>query len=65
MRWFTKRSTHQPVSDSCTRVCSGFLFFPKKIEGETRWLEFAVWVEKIHDDYEMGHYWYPSSWRNK
>lgn len=28
-----------------TRTRSGFLWFPKKVNGETRWLEKANWIE--------------------
>ena len=29
-----------------TRVRKGFLFFPRIIEHEMRWLEYAEWVEE-------------------
>ena len=29
-----------------TRTVNGFLFFPKWIDGEMRWLEKAYWVEE-------------------
>lgn len=66
MRWNFKSPPNDPISAACSRVCSGFLFFPKNINGETRWLEFAVWVEMIHDGGSLdGLYWFPTAWRNK
>lgn len=38
MRWITPK-----LNDK--RIRSGFLFLPKCINGETRWLEFAYWEE--------------------
>ena len=34
------------VKEGTTRIKKGFLFFPKRISGITRWLEFAIWEEK-------------------
>jgi hypothetical protein len=42
MRWATKR---RPL-DGQFRLRSRFLWAPKTIEGETRWLEFADWWER-------------------
>ena len=39
MRW-------KPITDGTTRVKSGFLIFPKTIENETRWLEYARWEQR-------------------
>lgn len=39
MRW------KQEEKDNSFRIRSGFLFFPKTINAETRWLEFAKWKE--------------------
>jgi hypothetical protein len=42
MRW-----TQKPFPQKGeTRIVKKFLFFPKKIGKETRWLEFASWVEE-------------------
>jgi len=30
-----------------TRIKKGFLLFPKNINGEIRWLEFAKWEQKV------------------
>lgn len=52
-----------PANDD-TRVRSGFLFFPKTINGEVRWLERARWLEKyvwwsmpIHQTGWVPQYW--------
>lgn len=39
MRW------RAPCTDD-ERQCKGYLFFPKKIGVETRWLERAYWSER-------------------
>jgi len=39
MRWQIKKTT---------RVKIGFLWFPKTINGETRWLEDATWEQQFH-----------------
>jgi hypothetical protein len=43
MRW-----TDTPTD--AKRIKSGFLFFPKWIKGDNRWLEFAKWeqVYEVH-----------------
>jgi hypothetical protein len=43
------------------RIRSGFLLFPKTIENETRFLEYAIWSEKL-SIYER---WIPHSWKNQ
>lgn len=48
------------------RVCSGFLWLPRKIDGESRWLCRAGWIEVY--DYDLrflsgaGLYWNPRFW---
>lgn len=42
MRWVE----HQ-IGDK--RVSSGFLWLPKTIDGETRWLEKATWKEEYNE----------------
>ncbi len=49
-----------------TRVRDGILIFPKTINGETRWLEWAMWNEElieidIHG--EKFYDWIPTRWR--
>ena len=34
------------------RARSGFLFFPKEVFGEWRWLEFAKWKERVNINYK-------------
>ena len=41
MKW----QNHRPMYRAL-RVKSKFLFFPKTISGQTRWLEFAGWIEQ-------------------
>ena len=40
------------------RIKSGFLIFPKTINGETRWLESATWIEY----YYSKNGWVSSQW---
>ena len=46
------------------RTRSGFLWFPKTIEGVTRWLERAEWEEQyIMTCLPLGYlYWYAQHW---
>lgn len=49
------------------RERKGFLFLPKTIAGETRWLEFARWAEVYTNESPsraIGYYWKPVCWRN-
>jgi hypothetical protein len=43
-----------------------FLFLPKTIRGETRWLEFAAWLEEYHvggnGRNEIRTYWKETKW---
>jgi len=50
MRWKTP-------SNSATRTRNKFLWFPKKIESDVRWLERAKWVEEYN-----GSFWFPQYW---
>jgi len=43
MRW--AEPVVAPPKDGDQRECSAFLFFPKTINGETRWLERARWLQ--------------------
>lgn len=49
------------------RARRGFLFLPKTIGRETRWLERAYWTEAYGPDYGRGrsahHHWHATSWR--
>ena len=40
-----------------TRIKTRFLFFPKTIGYEKRWLEFATWYEKYYEPF-----WESESW---
>lgn len=46
MRW---QAHHVEVGDRRTRT--GFLLFPKEINGEVRWLEWATWREVAKSDW--------------
>lgn len=52
MRWNVRKKTADEYGDDRER--HGFLFWPKTIDGETRWLERASWLEyfgeKLADD---------------
>lgn len=41
----------KPPDEGTRRSRSGFLFLPKGIAGEVRWLERATWIEEVC-------YWY-------
>lgn len=46
-----------------TRIRSGFLFTPKRIGKETRWLEHATWLETFHEyGSTSGSDWVPTAW---
>ncbi len=44
------------------RVRSRFLFLPKRIKSERRWLEVAKWEEQFVLDIYEGFYWRPIRW---
>lgn len=48
------------ISSGTTRTKSGFLFFPKKIGTEIRWLEKAAWIEEY---WQCD--WYAIQWLQK
>lgn len=56
MRW-TKRD----VKIGDYRIRSGFLFLPKRIGEEYRWLEVAVWKER-REESKGGGYWRSCRW---
>lgn len=43
------------------KAVTAFLFFPKEIGGEWRWLEHATWEEKYSTCWYSGG-WYPTRW---
>lgn len=43
MKWYKEHPSPGHI-----RKRTRFLFFPKNIEGEIRWLEKATWVEKYY-----------------
>jgi hypothetical protein len=42
------------------RTKCGFLWKPILLDGEYRWLEFAVWIEEYNTTY---HDWQPAHWK--
>lgn len=46
------------------RIRTGFLWFPKTLEFQTRWLEVASWEEEYNWVYDGGFYWEPLRWVN-
>lgn len=61
MRW--KKKT--PTEDGTLRTRTGFLWFPKTIGDETRWLETAEWEERHHvyHGYDgMERWWEETQW---
>lgn len=67
MRWIEKEPKKRPDVGS-KRINKGFLFFPLKIDKETRWLEYARWMEEYkyirynEEDYWL---WSPIAWDPK
>lgn len=49
MKWsdVKKVKNRNCPNDGACRTVSKFLFFPKKIDHETRWLEKAKWIERF------------------
>lgn len=47
MRWGVKPEQFKPGDK---RYCRKFLWLPKTIAGETRWLEKAEWTEVAHEE---------------
>ena len=67
MRWITRNYKNDDI-----RVRTKFLWFPKTINEETRWLERATWEECfvvlpiwLRNVYTLGVYWKPLKWRIK
>ena len=48
--------------DYSDRLKVGFLFFPKTINGETRWLEYANWMQHFTYHYQNGFSWDDIAW---
>jgi hypothetical protein len=69
MRWGKKGAAKEP-SIGDTRERQGFLFSPRRIDGEWRWLENAAWIEEfvreVRPDVvgQMANYayWRPIKW---
>jgi len=59
MKWFSN-----PPKSGDLRVRAKFLLFPKRIGVETRWLEWASWVEEYYVDWEVA-FWKPRHWSNQ
>lgn len=60
MRWVRKNKKRYHGD---TRIKSGFLFFPKTIHNETRWLEHATWTERFTSGSSWEScFWYGLEW---
>ena len=46
MRWFESKGGIENPDVGETRHVRRFLWLPKKLQAETRWLEFAVWSQE-------------------
>lgn len=67
MRFYKDKKT-RPSSGSTRRVTK-FLCFPKRIDGETRWLETATWEEEwgvpvFDEGYGPRGFWCATRWVN-
>jgi len=47
MKWSDIKKVKRYPKDGSLREKTSFLFLPKKIGHETRWLEVATWVEEF------------------
>ena len=70
MKWKMKDPEPDPVEGQ-KRIQKGFLFFPKCLNREWRWLEKAIWIERCERKYgsDMGYLdqvldlgWRPYAW---
>jgi hypothetical protein len=56
MKWNARKKPYPNYGDR--RIVDRFLFFPKEMEGEWRWLEKASWAQKYHifdyEEYSIG-----------
>lgn len=52
MRWKTKEPDDFKPWEP--HLVKGFLFFPKTINGETRWLETAMWKRRLEFEHVGG-----------
>lgn len=58
MRW---KKQPEPQHNE-KRIKRGFLFFPKRINLEWRWLEIAEWNESYYDSHTR---WFAYSWKDE
>ena len=65
MKWF---EAPEPKREEKRERC-GFLWYPKRIDREWRWLEFAAWIETYiyvyHKVGDCGERWVATEWINK
>ncbi len=65
MKWKHNKQYFKPKARD-TRIKKAFLFFPKRIEDETVWLEFAEWKEEYINVGKLGGKviwkWVPLKW---
>lgn len=64
MRWQKKYKTYP--KEYSTRIKRGFLFFPKIIDREYRWLEYTAWEQRrVQSIFGEGYVWMNESWVNE
>lgn len=61
MKWYTKREPYEGMIIFKSR----FLWLPKRIGNQSRWLEKATWAEKYIWNGKVGKHWSPVKWINK
>lgn len=63
MRW--KNKEYKPGD---TRIISRLLLFPRRINNETRWLEYAkvnqIYAYEFQEDLSIVYYWQDLNWVN-
>ena len=62
MRW----KEYKGPDSGTKRIRKGFLFYPRCVDGESRWWEQACWLEVYHElrPYDLGSPWRPWYWVN-
>ena len=60
MRFYEK----EPLHAGETRTITKFLWYPVKIERETRWLETAKIIQEVIDNDDGANVWTSTGWAN-
>lgn len=75
MRWQSNKKPIIPPVLGSIKTVYKFLWWPKTIDNETRWLEYSVWTEQYQNkkiyiglDYDLHEHivqeWIPIKWLN-